>query len=116
MSDEDFAAVYGETAFVLETHSEDGSLIELCPSGSTKALSRDNAEEYIELYLKAYTKLDSLQFGRLYIAFEDIATRKVLALTTPKIIKRRVCSSAIIDLASFKASTKVNEKIEAMFW
>ena len=105
MSELDFNAVYGETAFVLETSQDDGSVIELCPGGSSMALTRENSSKYIDLYLRAYTEQDSMQFRMLYQAFEDIGTRKVLSLINPQIAKRRICSSAIIDLDSFKAST-----------
>jgi len=83
MSGDDFAAAYGDTAFVLESTTEDAQIIELCPLGSSKQLTQSNAEEYISLYLRAYTQLDELQFKTLYRAFEDVATRKVLAVTTP---------------------------------
>ena len=61
---------------------------------------------------------------------EDVGTRKIMALLTPQIAKRRICSSATIDLAAFKASTqfgahvggtseekeKKKEELVAMFW
>ena len=116
MSELDFNAVYGETAFVLETSQDDGSVIELCPGGSSKALTRENASEYIDLYLRAYTEQDSIQFRKLYQAFEDVGTKKVLSLINPQIVKRRICSSAIIDLESFKASTSISEDVKEFFW
>ena len=60
MTDEEFNEAYKETAFVLETVSDDGTLIEICFNGSKRSLTRSNAEEYIDLYLKAYTRLDML--------------------------------------------------------
>ena len=107
MSDEDFEAVYGETAFILEAMDQDGDVIELCSKGSSKCLTRANAEEYISLFLQAYTKLDELQFLTMYEAFEDIATQNVMALVNPQIVKRRISSNAIIDIAAMKASTVI---------
>ena len=60
MTDEEFDEAYKETAFVLETVSHDGSLIEICSDGVKRCLNRANAEEYINLYLNAYTKQDEL--------------------------------------------------------
>ena len=126
MSDEDFAAVYGETAFILEAMDQDGGVIELCSDGSSKCLTRANAGEYISLFLQAYTKLDELQFRMMYEAFEDVATKNVLALVSPQIVKRRISSNAIIDVESMKASTEIShsnigsdedeKKAVDMFW
>ena len=60
MTDEEFDETYNEAAFVLETVSEDGTFIEICSEGSKRSLTRANAQEYIDLYLKAYTRLDEL--------------------------------------------------------
>lgn len=106
MNDQDFAAAYGDTTFVLDGH--DDAQVELCPNGHSRKLKRDNASEYITLYLQAYTSLDAVQFHVLYEAFEDVATIKVLTLLTPQVAKRRICSTPIIDLAALKASTKIN--------
>ena len=57
-TDAEFAIVYGDYAFVLESIGD--KVVELCPSGTMIGLTKINAEEYIELYLKAYTKLDAL--------------------------------------------------------
>ena len=43
MSDEDFDALYGETAFILEGVTADGGVIELCPLGQSKSLTKENA-------------------------------------------------------------------------
>lgn len=61
-SESEFAEVYGEQAFVLENGARDGGLVALCEAGQSKMLTKDNAEEFVRLYLAAYTKLDSLQF------------------------------------------------------
>ena len=60
MNDEDFASVYEGTAFVLEATDEYDNVIELCEGGSNKALMRQNSDDYIKLFLQAYTRLDEL--------------------------------------------------------
>ena len=109
--------MFGELTFVLEgavvtalgsENAFDGKTLELCPSGSSKTLTRDNSEEYIRLYLRAYTEQDALQFSVLYQSFEDVANRDIMAILTPTIAKRRICSSSIISLEAFKASTDFN--------
>ena len=57
----EFLEAYGDYAFILEGSSpHGGKVIELCQDGATKGLTKANAEEYIDLYLRAYTRLDSL--------------------------------------------------------
>lgn len=57
------------------------------------------------MYLKTYTKLDSLQFGAFYEGFEDVVTRQILSSLTPALAKRRIVSSPTIDVKAFMAST-----------
>ena len=64
--------MFGELTFVFEgsalasENAFDGKTLELCPSGSLKTLTKENSEEYIRLYLRAYTEQDALQFNVLY--------------------------------------------------
>ena len=105
MTDEEFSVMYGDYAFVLDGTPGD-QIVELCPEGSSKGLCKANVEEYIDLYLKAYTNLDALQFKTFFLTFEDVVTRKVLGVLTADVARRRICSDATISSAEFKASTK----------
>ncbi len=60
MNDASFTELYGDCRFVFEdtTLSVEESTTELCPNGSLTILTRDNATDYISLYLKAYTERD----------------------------------------------------------
>ena len=68
-SEEDFNAVYDgytfEGSFGVDTEMID---IDLCPNGASIALSRSNAAEFVELYLKKLTELENLQFERVFLA------------------------------------------------
>ena len=61
-SEAEFSSVFGDYTFVLDggVTAEDGTVIELCESGQSKVLTKENAADYIQLYLRAYTKLDEL--------------------------------------------------------
>lgn len=86
MDDAGFTELYGQYLFILDdAQCEEGTITELCPNGSKTVLTRDNATNYISLYLKAYTSRDQLQFKHLYLAFEDVATKKIMQILTPEI-------------------------------
>ena len=53
MSTDEFEALYGEYTF--ESSFEGQGEIELCPNGKTKKLTKENADEYIKLWLEKYT-------------------------------------------------------------
>ena len=122
-SDAEFAEIFGnDQVFILENGARDGERIELCEGGQSKVLTRENAGEFVGLYLAAYTKIDSLQFGELYTGLEDVGTRTLMGLMTPQIAKKRICGDSTINLAAFKASTECEDeygddsKMEDMFW
>ena len=66
-SDEDFAAVYDGYTFEGSFSSDaDAEVVELCPNGANIPLTRENASEFVDLYLKKLTEQDALQFERIH--------------------------------------------------
>ena len=56
-SDEEFAACYDGYTFEGSFSSDsDSVVVELCPNGAKIALRRDNADEFVSLYLKKLTE------------------------------------------------------------
>ena len=61
MSTDEFEALYGEYTF--ESIFEGQGELELCPEGKKKKLTKENADDYIKLWLEKYTQLESAQFS-----------------------------------------------------
>jgi len=50
LSEEEFTTAFSDQVFVLNA-SQEGQVVELCPGGSTRFLTKQNAAEYVTLYL-----------------------------------------------------------------
>lgn len=57
-SEEEFASYYD--GYTFEVSLGDDKTIELCPCGSSIALTRDNSAEFVDLFLKHYTEQDAV--------------------------------------------------------
>ena len=87
------------------------------------ALTRANAEEFIELFLKRYTEQDALQFERVWLALQDSVGERTLLHMTEQIAANRTSSKPLITVAAFKAACRVHydrsdlgKKTYKMFW
>ena len=58
--EEKFTEIYD--GYTFEADFGTGDSVELCENGATTPLLRINVNEYVNLYLKAYSKLDQRQF------------------------------------------------------
>ena len=68
-TDEEFDAIYDGYTFEASFGAgHDAEVVELCPGGILKALTRANADEFVDLYLKKLTEQDAPQFERLHFA------------------------------------------------
>ena len=117
MTSEEFEVIYGE--FTFESSFEGQGDIELCPGGKEKKLTKDNASEYIELWLKTYTRLESAQFTQIYYGIQDVCGKNFLLHLTPKLAEKRACAAATIDVESIKLVTNfyaTNEAFKDRFW
>ena len=105
LNDEIFASQYD--GFTFEAAINDaGQTEELCPGGSKIQLTRENASEFVELYLAKLTELDALQFERVSLAIEDCVGKRMLKQLTPEIASSRTCSKAEITPDAFKNAVK----------
>ena len=104
-SDEVFSVFYDGYYFTasLGTENEEENIVELCEGGSSKPLTRENAEEYISLYLQKYTEQDAVQFERLWLAIQDCASETMLSHISPQIAANRASSKPFITTAAMKA-------------
>ena len=79
-TDEDFDAIYDGYTFEASFGSEaDAEVVELCPGGVLKALTRENADEFVDLYLQKFTEQDALQFNRVHLAIQDSVGQRMLS-------------------------------------
>lgn len=62
-NDEDFQLSINYQAFTVLVHGDVPEEVELCAGGSTKLVTRANAEEYIDLASKKLLHLDQTQMG-----------------------------------------------------
>jgi len=60
MDEEQFVAIFD--GYFFEADLGNGKSVELLDNGAEKALTGQNVQQYVDLYLKAYTRLDEKQF------------------------------------------------------
>ena len=83
-SDDEFAVIYDGYTFEASFGSQqDSELVELCPGGVLKDLTRANAKEFVDLYLKKLTEQDALQFACVFLAIQDCVGERMLSQLTP---------------------------------
>ena len=103
-TDEEFDAIYDGYTFEASFGSGyDTEHVELCPGGMLKALTRANADEFVDLYLRKLTEQDAPQFERLHLAIQDCVGERMLSHLTPQIACSRTCSKAEITTKAFDA-------------
>ena len=107
-STEEFATLYEGYTFETSFGADDASeLVELCPNGAQIALTRANAEEFVDLYLRKLTEQDAMQFERLFLAIQDCVGQRMLSQLTPQLACSRACSKAEITPEAFKAAVRM---------
>ena len=116
-SDEEFDLIYDgytfEASFGLDS---DAKVVELCPGGVLRALKRENAEEFVDLFLRKLTEQDALQFERVHLAIQDCVGERMLSNLTPQLACNRACSKAEITTQAFKSVVNVNGDNEWKKW
>ena len=119
-SDEEFDLIYDGYTFEASLGSDsDANVVELCPGGVLRALKRENADEFVDLYLRKLTEQDALQFERVHLAIQDCVGERMLSNLTPQIACSRASSKAEITTQAFKSVvtlTEENEEWKKWFW
>ena len=99
-------SIFGDYTF--EADFGDGILVELCEQGALKQLTKENAKEFVELYLMHYSQLDKNQFDIVYRTMEDICGAQRLTLCPYDVMALRTCSPGEFSVNQMKAITKFN--------
>ena len=70
-------------------------------------LTRENANLFVELYLKHYSELDKKQLEVIYRGIEEVIGKQRLAICSPEIMSLRACSPAEFSVKAMKSITKM---------
>lgn len=108
LSDEDFNNSMG--AFNFEYHAEgsEDSVIEICEGGKNKALTKENAPEYVRLLLKAVESQDRAQFLQLQSGFEYVLTRQLAVHMSSTLASKMATGVHKIEMEDLKQAIRVN--------
>ena len=106
-TDPDFEQVFYQNFTVeCEVYGEK-KVIELKPGGADIFISRENVEEYIDLYIKwLFTDSCSSQFNSFKKGFENVCKSEFIECMQPDELELLICGSPVLDFHELEKSTK----------
>lgn len=114
--------MFFDQCFVLAS-GEGEQIIELCPGGQDRKLTRQNAEEYIELTVKAMLNRAAPQMAKVREGIEFICGSKLLAALSWRYAEERCIGKYETDIEYLKKYTsheghfrKEDSKTRKWFW
>lgn len=103
-TDEEFAMFF-DYAFVLNGDTENESAIELCPGGKDRRLTRQNAEEYVSLTVKAMLNRTAPQMAKVKEGIEFICGPQLLSALSWRYAEERCIGKYETDIEYLKLHT-----------
>jgi len=103
-TDEEFAMFF-DYAFVLNEDKENENVIELCPGGKDRRLTRQNAEEYVSLTVKAMLNRTAPQMAKVKEGIEFICGPQLLSALSWRYAEERCIGKYETDIEYLKQHT-----------
>lgn len=113
----------GQVQAVFAADFGDGVEVELCEEGASVAVTPDNSQRYVQLYIQKYLSLNQTLYDNLIFGIQKICPQGIISALNLNNIGRIACSAPTINLDELKKSVKVscesNEHLayfEDLFW